>query len=126
VKDEKFPNTVVFTQQEVQQICEDALAHAITANSRTQATITAIRKASEDNGQSSSKKGKKAATGKTPTVDDLTPLTGLNNGFVTLVKKTKLKMCVVASAKSCFPKSLAPVAGNEGERCNGDIDVADN
>jgi hypothetical protein len=105
----------------------DALAHAIRANSGTRATLNAIKaaKAQSEAAVTGAKKGKGGKTKPQPTgsTKKLEPLGGLSNGFITLVKKTGQKMCIVASTKSCFPKSLDPVTGNEGDRCDGDDDI---
>jgi hypothetical protein len=122
--DPAHPNTLKFTEADVQQICEDALAHAIRANTGTTAILNGIKNANSgaESSAAGGKKGKgKAKQQPTASEKDLKPKAGLDNGFVTLVKKTGKKMCVGASTASCFPKSLNPVTGEEGEPCNGDV-----
>jgi hypothetical protein len=125
-EDPEHPNTLQFNEGDVQAICVAALAHAIRANSGTRAILNGI-KAGDAQSETSTvggKKGKGKAKPKpkpTASIKDLKPLAGLNNGFITLVKKTGQKMCIGASTKSCFPKSLNPVGGKEGDLCDGDV-----
>jgi hypothetical protein len=111
-------NTLVYTQADVQAICERALFHAIKANPSTKDTLAGVGAAESSKAGA---KGKKA----TANAKNLKPKGGLNNGFVTKVPKTGINMCVTASETSCFPTSLKAVGGAEGSECAGDVGIDD-
>jgi hypothetical protein len=111
IADEENAGTPVFTEQDVEAVCQVALFHSI----KRELNNKAIEGTAE-----AAKLNEKVAP---VTREQLIPFRGkqaFSNGFITKDPKTGIKVCINVSEASCFPFSLDPVNGAEGAQCKGD------